>query len=196
MLFNIFSSNSYKPYSYADIVYELIERWSKDYDLIKNGYLRYPKARKHRAIIVAFDAYIELKVEALNLWIGKVHTATSTILSVSFPGSPTWDHKPYIGPIWAHKNRLGNVNYWIYYDVWSNMHYGYVGRQAGFQWNELELGSNSQQNADHGEADGNRDAESMRAGFDMKEPDIDKILTVIKTHKAKWGGTKASDRAK
>ncbi|NEE03983.1 hypothetical protein G1H10_27825 [Phytoactinopolyspora halotolerans] len=61
-----------------------------------------------------------------------------------------WDHKPkieerfemdsrenYYTPI---KDRPG---YEAYYDIWSNIHYGYVGRSAGFDADTLQEGAAS-----------------------------------------------------
>ena len=48
-----------------------------------------------------------------------------------------WDHKPIIArrfhprsPGLQHWHLYGNTLY--FYEVWSNIHYGYVGRAAGF----------------------------------------------------------------
>jgi hypothetical protein len=43
-----------------------------------------------------------------------------------------WDHKPYIQSIWGtyQSDNAGNVDW--FFDIWSNMHYGYVGKACGF----------------------------------------------------------------
>jgi Bacterial toxin 44 len=59
-----------------------------------------------------------------------------------------WDHKPkldsllnlkssndYAYPVWGSSNRE------FYYDIWSNIHYGYVGKAAGFSDWDLQLGA-------------------------------------------------------
>src|SRR5262249_3761858 len=61
-----------------------------------------------------------------------------------------WDHKPVIrrrfhprGPgeqVW---HRLGNWEY--YYDIWSNIHYGYVGIACGFTGSTLLNGAGLEQ---------------------------------------------------
>lgn len=62
-----------------------------------------------------------------------------------------WDHKPYIRknfhPVvpggeqhWHHR---GGVLY--YYDIWSNIHYGYVGAACGFSESELLDGAGLEQ---------------------------------------------------
>ena len=65
-----------------------------------------------------------------------------------------WDHKPLIrgnaslreNAVWRPLNREGEFvrgyfhkyrNHDYFYDVWSNIHYGYVGRAAGFSSDEL-----------------------------------------------------------
>ena len=49
-----------------------------------------------------------------------------------------WDHKPKIARMFNPRNP-GGLQHWhlygctlYFYDVWSNLHYGYVGRAAGF----------------------------------------------------------------
>ncbi|GAC53959.1 polymorphic toxin type 44 domain-containing protein [Gordonia amicalis] len=57
-----------------------------------------------------------------------------------------WDHKPFIRKEWgvAEGDYDGDLNFEepgtgrsVYYDMWSNMHYGYVGRAAGFDGQTL-----------------------------------------------------------
>ena len=76
------------------------------------------------------------------------------------PGGP-WDHKPQLQrmfqlddphqcawrPSAAFDRRCdfhfpieGDGEHEYYYDIWSNIHYGYVGRAAGFSALELQLG--------------------------------------------------------
>jgi hypothetical protein len=57
------------------------------------------------------------------------------------PGRP-WDHKPILAARLSKQNifrkgwqRYGNDDY--FYDIWSNIHYGYVGAACGFSLNEL-----------------------------------------------------------
>jgi len=79
------------------------------------------------------------KVEAIILWTLKV--AQNSV----------WDHKPYIRKtfhpavpngeqVWHHYDR-----YLYYYDIWSNIHYGYVGRACGFSESELLDGAGIEQ---------------------------------------------------
>ncbi|MGE6796812.1 polymorphic toxin type 44 domain-containing protein [Psychrobacter okhotskensis] len=76
------------------------------------------------------------------------------------PGKP-WDHKPKIRDnselrylAVERELKSGNIsksyfhkykNYDYFYDVWSNIHYGYVGRYVGFDANTLLTGSYLQQ---------------------------------------------------
>jgi hypothetical protein len=58
-------------------------------------------------------------------------------------GCGIWDHKPYIRGKWGVAQLIDftplgkaeQVNF--YYDIWSNIHYGYVGRAAAFTEKEL-----------------------------------------------------------
>lgn len=54
-----------------------------------------------------------------------------------FEGGGEWDHKPRIYPIWGSKNRIGNRGLVYRYDLWSNVHYGFVGGWAGFTLQHL-----------------------------------------------------------
>jgi len=86
--------------------------------------------------------------EANLLWIDKVR-----------PGHD-WDHKPKIKDLYGMAQRplyeyQGSRDYWspvpapagqppamVSYQVWSNIHYGYVGREAGFSESWLKTGAN------------------------------------------------------
>ena len=58
------------------------------------------------------------------------------------PGGP-WDHKPHIGSNWGYWRRIGEYKY--YYDIWSNIHFGYVGTAAGFSESVLLDGAGAVQ---------------------------------------------------
>ncbi len=86
------------------------------------------------------------KITAAELWIGQVNT-----------GKP-WDHKlkirekfkhvavhrplPPPSNTWSETYYHKYKEYDYYLDIWSNIHYGYVGRSVGFTANELITGSN------------------------------------------------------
>lgn len=80
-------------------------------------------------------AMAETKVSAYGLWAIMVA-----------PGC-TWDHKPLIAKKFSSSMR---DKQWLRYeptkkdynyDIWSNIHYGYVGRAAGFSEEELLMGA-------------------------------------------------------
>ncbi|MEP6519501.1 polymorphic toxin type 44 domain-containing protein, partial [Microcoleus vaginatus] len=71
-----------------------------------------------------------------GLWVNKVNK------------NQEWDHKPkldsllnlkgsndYAYPVWGKSARE------FYYDIWSNIHYGYVGKAAGFSDGYLQFGA-------------------------------------------------------
>lgn len=89
-------------------------------------------------------------INALTLWTEKVGDKKD------------WDHKPKISNkselkavavhrvsdltgrcLTSHYHKYRDFDY--FYDVWSNIHYGYVGLSVGFDENTLLLGSNTQQ---------------------------------------------------
>lgn len=54
-----------------------------------------------------------------------------------------WDHKPPIGQNFPALRPYHGRTY--YYDIWSNIHYGYVGRACGFTGGELLDGAGLEQ---------------------------------------------------
>jgi len=78
-----------------------------------------------------------------------------------------WDHKPHIYRVWGTDNRLGNHPLAYYYDIWSNMHYGFIGIKAGFSQEHLLEGANKAQIFDNAGAteDDPADREAMLEGM-------------------------------
>jgi hypothetical protein len=63
-----------------------------------------------------------------------------------------WDHKPLIRKRFKPANPQGKEQHWhhyngylYYYDIWSNIHYGYVGRACGFSPDQLLDGAGVEQ---------------------------------------------------
>jgi Bacterial toxin 44 len=71
------------------------------------------------------------KAAAYALWIERVG-----------PGRP-WDHKGAIQNAYGLSTPLPGKEGEISWDVWSNIHYGIVGRHAGFSTNELHAGADA-----------------------------------------------------
>jgi hypothetical protein len=116
------------------------------------------------------------------------HVHTKAGVQGWLPGGD-WDHKPRIGPVWGQKNRLGDSAKVYYYDIWSNIHFGYVGRAAGFSLDELLGGSNAQQNVySPGQGDEDADKDTIRAGFALYSDapgatvTIPAVLAVVAAH--------------
>ena len=103
----------------------------------------------------AYDMVKEMKAWNALPWYGKLggppnfasiaagqKLAASTIwVERVAPGRP-WDHKPILRARLSKQNifrrgwqRYGNEDY--FYDIWSNIHYGYVGSACGFDGDEL-----------------------------------------------------------
>ncbi|PYE84174.1 polymorphic toxin type 44 domain-containing protein, partial [Phyllobacterium leguminum] len=57
-------------------------------------------------------------------------------LDIALLGGGEWDLKPRISAIWGAKNRLGNREYYIFCDYFSNLHYGYVAGASGYSIQE------------------------------------------------------------
>lgn len=96
----------------------------------------------------------------------------------------TWDHKPKIRdrfstvavarplprkgkPSRSYYHKFKQHDY--FYDVWSNIHYGYVGRSVGFSESLLLKGSTWEQNMTPGAIGDDRldDVTSMKIGFEL-----------------------------
>ncbi|UQA60507.1 polymorphic toxin type 44 domain-containing protein [Polyangium aurulentum] len=89
-----------------------------------------------------------------------------------WPGQ-SWDHKPKFS---SGQGSVGNLRAWhtwgeweYYFDAWSNIHYGYVGRAAGFDRQTLIEGSNRSSTWDTGGNDAAQDKASMNLGMDLYE---------------------------
>jgi hypothetical protein len=79
-----------------------------------------------------------------------------------------WDHKPIIRPIWGARNRLGNSGFVYYYDLWSNIHFGYIAAKAGFPLNHVLNAAGQAQGLDSGTAssdDDPVDAQAIKEGY-------------------------------
>ncbi|MEO0443635.1 MAG: polymorphic toxin type 44 domain-containing protein [Pseudomonadota bacterium] len=52
-----------------------------------------------------------------------------------------WDHKPFIKKTYGEWSRDSDTNTQFNFDIWSNIHYGYVGRSVGFSAWTLKAGA-------------------------------------------------------
>jgi hypothetical protein len=142
------------------------------------------------------------KAMALLLWTEKVAVNCD------------WDHKPYILKTFNFKNlkepqkrhKLGDFNY--YHDIWSNIHYGYVGTAAGFTESELLDGAGLEQigtdlfrfNLPHKKGKGLRgfdypsDRVSISIGIELYKKDPNNIKTSDVLEKMRTAGNKLNRR--
>lgn len=102
-------------------------------------------------------------------------------------GTGEWDFKPVIYDAWGTDNRLGNSAAVYKYDIWANLHYGYVGAAAGFSKDELNWGANVQQQADSKSEDSTRDQEAIEAGvalYDRSPAAVDctQLQNILNAH--------------
>jgi hypothetical protein len=84
------------------------------------------------------DMKLTTKMAAMLIWTGKVRQ------------NGDWDHKLKISYRFHPRARTDqewhHYNGWVYfYDVWSNLHYGYVGTAAGFSESALLDGAGGEQ---------------------------------------------------
>lgn len=73
------------------------------------------------------------KVEAAAIWTRKVGQ------------DPEWDHKPKLRALYNNNVWHKQGRYAYYYDIWSNIHYGYVGLIAGLSERVLLDGAGAEQ---------------------------------------------------
>lgn len=117
---------------------------------------------------------------------------------VWFFGGGEWDHKPIIRPVWGALNRLGNAHEVYFYDGWSNIHFGYVGRKFGLSLRTILEGAGVAQGVDNsggagGSEDGDdpADAQAIRAGYALggRQGVVTRqnILTILREHPG-WVG--------
>jgi Bacterial toxin 44 len=80
-----------------------------------------------------------------------------------------WDHKPRIRPVWGAYNRLGNKGFVYFYDIWSNMHYGFIGAKGGFSLKTIIEGAGKAQSIDNHTASGDDpvDVEAIKEGYNL-----------------------------
>lgn len=111
--------------------------------------------------------------------------AAMTVWYQTVKTGSTWDHKPrirdkfgFLGvarplpppgntPSKSYYHKYKQYDY--FYDVWSNIHYGYVGLSVGFSQDLLLTGSTWEQNMTPGALDDDTldDVTSMKIGFDL-----------------------------
>ncbi|MEU8241002.1 GDSL-type esterase/lipase family protein [Actinoplanes missouriensis] len=105
-----------------------------------------------------------------------------------------WDHKPIIAEYWNDRDKyfadiLPGTQLKLYYDVWSNIHYGYVGSAAGISRDALILGSHI--DPDAGETDPGDDL-SIDIGVDLFQAygatglTTERLDQAIRAHLAEW----------
>ncbi|KPF42021.1 hypothetical protein IP76_18765 [Rhizobium sp. AAP43] len=86
-----------------------------------------------------------------------------------------WDHKPILRPVWGAQHRLGNSGYVYYYDVWSNIHYGYIAAKAGFSLNHVLDGAAGAQQLDNKQienSDDPVDVQSIKEGYALGQKSL------------------------
>lgn len=105
-----------------------------------------------------------------------------------------WDHKPVIASFWDDRDKyfadvLPGTSLKIYYDVWSNIHYGYVGAAVGIDRDTLITGSHVSEGAGHTDAG---DDLSINIGVDLYNAHGATGLTAarldaaVRTHLGRW----------
>ncbi|MGI0117901.1 polymorphic toxin type 44 domain-containing protein [Zooshikella sp. RANM57] len=118
-------------------------------------------------------------------WARKVHKDEGVILptyELFFWGGGEWDHKPRIRNVWGATNRLGNSKDVYYYDMWSNFHYGFVGKIAGFDRDMLISGGQIAQFFDGADFDAVDDVLTQE-GVDLQSFSRDDLLEVLSRNK-------------
>jgi hypothetical protein len=76
------------------------------------------------------------RAEAYRLWVSLVRS-----------GAP-WDHKPHLSSTYGNWSEDATHRREYFFDIWSNLHYGYIGKSVGFSQWELLNGAGAAQVAD------------------------------------------------
>ncbi|AKT37535.1 polymorphic toxin type 44 domain-containing protein [Chondromyces crocatus] len=101
-----------------------------------------------------------------------------------------WDHKPRIRPVWGTDNRIGNKPVVYYYDVWSNLHYGYIANAATIPKHTAQGGSSFANIFDSGRLDENADSSAVSAGHDLygtnPAANIDDVIALVERNQGLW----------
>jgi hypothetical protein len=80
-----------------------------------------------------------------------------------------WDHKPAILDAYGEWTPVPGEDGYISFDVWSNIHYGLVGRHAGFSAFELHLGANAADILSPQRRTNQGDQTAVQIGIDLYE---------------------------
>lgn len=110
-------------------------------------------------ILKALNRRLVTKPQAYLLWASQVR-----------PGGP-WDHKERILDMTAGNNTFTPIpggDGKIRYDFWSNLHYGYVGIEAGFTASELRGGAAAADVATQDRTDRGDDL-AVRMGIELRD---------------------------
>ncbi|MHC5308445.1 polymorphic toxin type 44 domain-containing protein [Bartonella sp. LJL80] len=103
------------------------------------------------------------------------------------PKGGVWDHKPKIIQIWGTDNRLGNRKIVYFYDIWSNIHYGYIGKKIGFTDYILLKGADGAQQFDNKDSskDDPVDQQAIREGIQLANKStvhIADLIQIVEKH--------------
>lgn len=102
-------------------------------------------------------------------------------------GFSSWDLKPDIAAKWGYGQlvsfksigKKGKARF--FYDVWGNIHYGYIGRAAGFSASELIWAGDVTNKAIHkGTPDPSSDASAIRIGVDLHKAEDLSLAGLLK----------------
>lgn len=127
------------------------------------GFLHDEMVNNSNSLVVktlkVLNSTLVTKPQAYALWASMVR-----------PGGP-WDHKERVLRMTEGDNtftplpdHLGRIRY----DFWSNLHYGYVGIEAGFTATELRLGGNAADVLTRDRTDPGDDL-AVRMGIELRE---------------------------
>lgn len=104
------------------------------------------------------------KLEAMAIWTRQVGQ------------NMEWDHKPKLQAMYNGIVRHKQGKYEYYYDIWSNIHYGYVGIAGGLSENLLLDGAGAEQIV----------SDSARKVAELKKPEEERILPGPRPTASPW----------
>lgn len=121
---------------------------------------------------------------------------------LNFRNGGIWDLKPPIAAVWGEDNRLGDTGAeYIAYnsDVWSNIHFGFIGRHCGWSLDDLLKWADYYSQGTTASPDANSDKESTAFGFGLAggtgDPTEADILAELDRHPLWRDGQPGPDKS-
>ncbi|PWK31742.1 polymorphic toxin type 44 domain-containing protein, partial [Pseudomonas sp. OV226] len=121
-----------------------------------NTNIHHPSVLKMKELL-SYDVAEETRKQMALPWYAQIGTTSPQAIAASNGTAAMalftervgqdrpWDHKPTLLKLFGGKPRHKQGAYDYFYDIWSNIHYGYVGRAGGLSESVLSDGAGAEQ---------------------------------------------------